>query len=219
LNKETVSISAGNSKMGKIPSISLPPMLSCPRHAPCFEDGRCYVIKHMKFSVVVRAFGKNFRIYNDDPERYFKQISGYLDFNEPEYFRFHVGGDIPCQDYYDRIVKLCCAHKKTKFMFMTKCYMDEHYIHWMKAKDYSIDPIMSNITLYPVPSNLSIIISSWPGYPIPPYLKAAFPIAYLEDGIEDRIPEDAHHCLKHCDECYFCWFAKEKKKDVVFHLH
>ena len=218
--KELISISPGNSKMGVIPSVSLPPIVTCPDNVPCATDERCYVIKHMKFGIVVNAFARNYRIYLDDPDRYFRQILGYIHRNEPEYFRFHVGGDIPDQEYYDQVVKLCNIVPTVKIMLMTKAYMDEHYYEWIeRGNTENSDPSDYTINFNPVPDNLSVIISAWPGYPIPPYLKNTFPIAYMDDGTEERISKNDKICKGHCDECHYCWHAKHSKRNIIFELH
>lgn len=219
-DRETISISTGNTKMGDIPSVSLPPIITCQEHVPCARDGRCYVIKHMKFGTVVRAFSKNYRIYLEDPQRYFSQIKGYLLFYEPEYFRYHVGGDIPDQEYFDRIKALCLEVPEVKFMLMTKCYMDKHYYEWRaEGEEGSPKKRSIELTCGVMPSNLSIIISAWPGYPIPADLRERFPIAYMDDGNEPRITAADFVCHNHCDSCHYCWAAKKTRKNVVFPLH
>jgi len=213
--REKISISLGNTKMGKIPSVSLPPIVTCQDMVPCAQEGSCYVIKNMKYGTVVMAYSKNLDIYTKDPDEFFNQIKGYLMLNRPQYFRFHVGGDIPCQDYYDRMVKLCEEHKDTEFMFMTKSYMDGHYKKWMANPIGS--PLKRDINFNIVPDNLNIIISTWPGYPIPRDLRERFPVAWLDDGRDGRIPDDGYICNKKCDECLHCW--SKDRKDVVFKLH
>jgi len=214
--KEIVSISPGNVKMGNdIPSVSLPPIITCQDMVPCASEGLCYVIKNMKYQVVVNAYSRNYNIYTKDPEEFFNQVKGYIMLNRPQYFRFHVGGDVPCQDYYDRIVKLCEEQKDTEFMFMTKCYMDDHYKEWMKNPVGS--PAERDINFDVVPDNLNIIISTWPGHPIPQDLRDRFPVAWLDDGRDNRIPDDGYICKNKCNECLHCW--KKGGKDVIFKIH
>ena len=53
----TVSISNGNSKMGKIPSVSLPPILTCPKGTPCAK--RCYAKRiYNRYPSVKNAYDK-----------------------------------------------------------------------------------------------------------------------------------------------------------------
>ena len=56
-----VSISKGNSKMGDIPSVSLPPCTTCNPEAPCFK--KCYAVKIQRlYKTVKTAYENNLEI-------------------------------------------------------------------------------------------------------------------------------------------------------------
>ena len=62
-----VSISSGNSKMGKIPSVSLPAGETCRRDAGCFK--KCYARRFSaRRPVVMSAYKNNLDILNKDPD-------------------------------------------------------------------------------------------------------------------------------------------------------
>ena len=56
MKNNIVSISKGNSKMGAIPSVSLPPCITCNPTAPCFK--KCYAVKlSRRYKTVKTAYG------------------------------------------------------------------------------------------------------------------------------------------------------------------
>ena len=194
---ELISISEGNRKMGGIPSVSLPPIKSCPDWVPCKKD--CYVTHNMARYCrnAIKSYDRNFDIYHMDPEFYFAQIKHYCAVNKVPYFRYHVSGDIPEQSYWDNMVKTANAVPGTRFMVLTKAYDTE---------------------FGELPENLSVMISGWPGFPIPKKLDR-FPKIWMQDGTEDRIPKDALLCSGKCDDCHACWDAKYKGKDIYIPKH
>ena len=65
-----MAISRGNSKLGKVPNISLPPVKSCGNCKQCAPD--CYALKSYKQYKNVRAsWDYNFDLYKSEPGRYF----------------------------------------------------------------------------------------------------------------------------------------------------
>ena len=58
--KKLVTISDGNSKLGTLPSISVTPIVTCNKKAPCCNDG-CYALNgNFAFPSVKKAYKKNF---------------------------------------------------------------------------------------------------------------------------------------------------------------
>jgi hypothetical protein len=120
MNK-TVSISNKNSKMGPIPSVSLPPVITCKHCESCAKD--CYALKLCKLRKTVReAYQRNLDILKEDRDNYFLQVKAAAIVTR--YFRFHVSGDIIDIDYLDRMVKLARELKGTEFLVFTKNYED-----------------------------------------------------------------------------------------------
>ena len=68
-----VSISTTNTKLGIIPSISLPPIITCRKDAPCTKD--YYGTKgNYRFSNVQKSMQNNLIIYKTNEKDYFEQI-------------------------------------------------------------------------------------------------------------------------------------------------
>jgi hypothetical protein len=193
--KRHITISDGNRKVGSVPSISLPPVITCNPKAKCFKD--CYVLKSYRIYPSVRqAYQKNLNTYNADPDLYFDAISAWLKIRRPTLFRYHVSGDIPDYHYLSGMVKLAAQFPEIKFLAFTK--------------RYNLNKLFKN-----VPANLSIIISAWPGMRLP---KTTQPIAFMDDGNEKRI-NNALECFGNCETCGMCWSLKTINKNVVFKKH
>ena len=190
-----MKISPGNSKLGRIPSINLPPHMTCGPHVPCKKD--CYACKGpSSWANARQAWDSNYGHYLSHPKGYFTDIAQWIFNHGPKLFRWHTAGDIPDEQYlaFMLIVAEGCPH--TKFL----CFTKRH--EW----DYS-----------DIPSNLQIIFSMWPGW-TPPEIPN-LPKAWIQDGKEDRIPEDAIECSGSCDTCGMCWSLNELGRDVWFHKH
>lgn len=191
-----ISVSPGNIKLGAIPNISLPPGLSCQPGVPCVAD--CYAQKAVRLYKPAReAWQRNWQIYRDDPEDYFGQVSMWVSDHTPDFFRWHVAGDIPEQRYFSGMINVAFEYSETRFLCFTKNYGVTNQVF--------------------VPKNLAVVHSAWPGYPAPP---GDLPIAWMQDGTEKRVPGDALKCAGHCGYCGgTCWHLKELGKDVVFNKH
>jgi len=169
--KQHITISDGNRKVGSVPSIGLPPVITCNPKAKCFKD--CYVLKSYRIYPSVRqAYQKNLNTFNSNPDLYFESISEFIRIRKPTLFRFHVSGDIPNRRYLAGMIKLAVNNPDTKFLAFTK--------------RYSLNKLFKN-----VPDNLSIVISAWPGMRLP---ATNLPIAFMDDGKESRI-NNALPCL------------------------
>jgi len=120
-NTLKVSISKGNRKMGEIPSISLPPVLTCKNCSTCAK--KCYAAKLARIYKTVReAWDRNYKILCEDRNAYFDQVTAAAMISN--YFRFHVSGDIVDIDYLNRMCKTARKCKNTRFLAFTKNYED-----------------------------------------------------------------------------------------------
>jgi len=120
---KVVSISARNSKMGEIPSVSLPPRKTCPNCKFCTVDGRtpCYAEKLCRiYPTVKAAYERNLSILTTDRKSYFDQVKAAASLSK--YFRFHVSGDIIDADYLHNMCKIARALKDTHFLCFSKSY-------------------------------------------------------------------------------------------------
>ena len=194
--KKLVTISEKNSKMGAVANISLPPKITCNPKAPC-TNGDCYALNgSFCYPSVQGAYAKNLNTFKTSPGAYFNAIDNWIGIKKPSIFRFHVSGDIPNKRYLNTTLDLAASNPKIKFLAFTK---------WYKH--------LENLN---EPENLSIVASAWTGFKMP---KHDYPIAWLNDGVETRIPKDAIECHGNCETCGMCWSLKKIGKDVYFNKH
>jgi ferredoxin len=191
-----MAISTGNSKVGKIPNMSLPPVVSCGNCEKCKKN--CYALKSFKMYPSVRkSWTENFKLAKENPVEFFAVVDAYIEKKKPAFFRWQVSGDILDQNYLDGMVEVARAHKATKFLAFTKMY----------HLDYAN-----------IPENLSIVWSAWPGLEMPT-APEGIRIAYMQDGTETRVPKNALECPGNCESCGLCWTLKKIRRDVVFYKH
>ena len=197
----TVSISKGNRKMGAIPSVSLPPIITCKNCSTCAK--KCYAAKLCKIYPTVKAsYDRNFEILKADRDSYFNQVKAAA--MVTRYFRFHVSGDIIDIDYLDRMVKVARELKGTEFLAFTKNYQDvnEYFKNHKK------------------PANLHLIFSiPFDGAKIPnPHNMPT--AAVILKGSEPA--ENWKVCGGNCTECACkgvgCWELK-KGETIAFYEH
>lgn len=138
-----ISISKGNSKMGAIPSVSLPACTTCNPCAPCFK--KCYARRMSARRATVRdAYERNLDILNNAPYTYWLQVKAGA--SVTRFFRYHVSGDIPNGHYLKMMVKTAQELPNTNFLAFTKQYNI--------VNDYLSDGGV-------IPPNLKIIFSNW----------------------------------------------------------
>lgn len=143
MENKVVSISKGNSKMGAIPSVSLPACVTCNPSAPCFK--KCYAAKIERLYTNTRnAYARNFEIWANDPAAYWDQVRAAA--SVARFFRFHVSGDIPNILYLNNMARVAESLPHTSFLVFTKQYnIVNQYIN-------------DGMT---IPQNLKIIFSNW----------------------------------------------------------
>ena len=192
-----VKISQGNTKMGKIPSVSLPPIKSCINCDSCARD--CYALKAYRLYKNTRvAYDHNFDLARDDSAEYFNGIRSYLTKKKPSFFRWHVSGDIISQSYLNNMVKVALEYPEITFLAFTK-----HF-----RLDYR-----------KVPNNLSIVFSMWPGMKKPVHKTGVSGFAWMQDGTEKRCPRGAIECPGNCETCGMCFQIAKIGGHVVFKKH
>ena len=138
-----ISISTGNRKMGAIPSVSLPPIVTCPAGCPCAK--KCYAAKLCRiYPTVKKAYQNNLDILNTNINNYFDQIKTAA--QTTKFFRWHVSGDIPFAGYFKMMCITARQCPDTMFLAFTKQYdIVNHYIDAFGG----------------IPKNLKIIFSEW----------------------------------------------------------
>lgn len=191
-----LTISSGNTKLGKIPNLSLPPGLSCRPDAPCKID--CYANKAYRMYPSVRnAWGGNLKFYNEDPEGFFAEIHDWMAVNSPTRFRIHVSGDCPDERYFREWCSVAVVNPDTSLLIFTKKY---------------------DLPFYLAPNNLKIVLSMWPGLDLPEGLDH-MPKAWLTDDLRFPVLEPYIFCPGKCDQCGSCWDAVSPVLPVVFNRH
>ena len=195
-------ISKGNTKIGKIWNISLPPIKACKGCADiCGRD--CYAMKaYRQYPAVREAWEHNFDQATNNIDNYFGEIKDALEKYKGAFFRWHVSGDILNIFYFSHMVSIAEQFPHIKFLAFTKQYKIVNEFLYIG---------------YSIPENLQIVFSAWPNLPMDnPY---DLPVAWLQDGTEDRIPSDVMHCPGHCDGCGLCWSLRSIGRDVYFDKH
>ena len=145
MTNNQISISKGNSKLGAIPSVSLPACVTCNPDAPCFS--KCYARRiEYRYKQSRAAYAHNLTVLQADPGAYWLQVKAAA--MVTRFFRYHVSGDIPNIDYFIQMVKIARDLPWVNFLAFTKQYkIVNEYIAAFGADA--------------IPENLKIIFSNW----------------------------------------------------------
>lgn len=198
----TVKISKGNSKLGAIPSVSLPSIKTC-RQCACRE--KCYAQKLERLRPAVRnAYQHNLEVLLKEPETYWREVEASVMMSR--FFRFHVSGDIPTAEYLANMVAVAGRNSHCEILCFTKRYeMVNEFIE--KSGE--------------LPSNLHMIFSGWVGLDmVNPFSLPEAHVRYRDGSTTAR--DDAVECGGNCTECALteggCWNL-QKGQQVVFNEH
>ncbi len=200
-----VKISTTNSKLGVIPSVNLPPIVTCRRNCPCARD--CYATKgRYRFQNVQDSLHHNLREYFANPDQYFEDVKFAINNGMVSYlyFRWHAAGDFVDGRYFKGVIKVAEELPATSFLAFTK-------------KFEIVNGFIHNGGV--IPENLHIVFSAWgDDFKIKnPY---HFPVAYVrfKDKENKTIPTTAAECSGDCTHCLQCWNIKNGQS-VVFNKH
>lgn len=190
-----LSISLGNSKFPHTPNFSNRPIYDCANCKYCAPT--CYALKAYKqYPIVKKAWDKNSKaIRGENYGKLYNEISDFLIRRNPSLFRIHVAGDFINQGNLELWAMIANDFPHTKFLAFTKCF---------------------DLDFSDLPPNLQIIFSMYPNQPDD---APSGPRAWVQDGSEDRIPENAIECGGLCENCGMCWELSSIKRDVFFHIH
>lgn len=198
----TIKLSKGNSKMGSIPSVSLPAIKTC-RQCACQE--KCYAYKLERLRPAVRnAYQHNLEVLLKEPETYWREVEASVMMSR--FFRFHVSGDIPTQEYLANMVAVAGRNSHCEILCFTKRY---EMVNEFIEKNGEL------------PSNLHMIFSGWIGLDmVNPFSLPEAHVRYRDGSTTAR--EDAIECGGNCTECALteggCWNL-QKGQQVVFNEH
>lgn len=200
----TINISKTNSKLGaSIPSINLPPVITCIKEAPCFK--KCYARKgNFRFENVKKSLQNNLDEYRANPDYYFEFIAHETRFFR--FFRWHSAGDIVDERYLQGMCDVARKNPDVHYLAFTKKFLLVNgYVH--KGNE--------------IPDNLRIVFSGWgKGFEVVnPY---NFPTTWVrfakDEEANSAIPQDAIPCKGKCYECQACW-QLHKGQSVYFDEH
>lgn len=195
-----ITISKGNSKMGAVPSVSLPPIKTCAPGCAC--AGKCYAAKICRiYSNVRQSYENNLMAYYEDPARYMATVERAAAMHR--FFRWHVSGDILNALYLYDMCRIAERLPGTTFLAFTKRY----------------DIVNAYAAGHTIPGNLKIIFSEWPGIPMEnPH---DFPVAHVIFRGSAPGP-DWKICGGNCTECACqgvgCWELRQGEH-IAFYEH
>ena len=198
----TVKISKGNSKLGAIPSVSLPSIKTC-RNCACQE--KCYAQKLERLRPSVKnAYEHNLGVLLSDPTTYWREVEASVMMSR--FFRFHVSGDIPNTAYLENMVTVAGRNAHCEILCFTKRY---EMVNGFIQKNGEL------------PSNLHMIFSGWVGLEMAnPFSLPEAHVRYRDGSTTAR--DDAIECNGNCTECALteggCWNL-QKGQQVVFNEH
>lgn len=198
----TIKISKGNSKLGAIPSVSLPSIKTC-RKCTCHE--KCYAQKLERLRPAVRnAYQHNLEVLLNDPETYWREVEASVMMSR--FFRFHVSGDILDNEYFARMVEVAKRNPHCEILCFTKRY---NLVNEFIEKGNELT------------ANLHMIFSGWVG------LQMDNPFSLPEAHVRYRDGSTTAHdgaieCGGNCTKCALteggCWNL-QKGQQVVFNEH
>lgn len=203
----SVKISTTNSKLGIIPSVNLPPVITCRKNCPCSKG--CYALRgRYLFSNVKERHIHNYEAYMTNPAAYFEDIKKFINNGlvSYSYFRWHASGDIVDRQYFAGMVDVAKSLPRTSFLVFTKKFeIVNNYMSLNKGE---------------IPTNLHVVFSAWGDdfRIVNPY---KFPVAHVrfKDQTKNKnIPSTAVECSGNCQTCLQCW-GITRGESVVFNQH
>lgn len=198
-----VKISPGNSKMGSIPSVSLPAGPTCRSDCECSK--KCYALRLERLRPSVRAaYRNNYELLQSDPTTYWREVEASVMMSR--FFRFHVSGDIPDQDYLVHMVQLAERNPHCEILCFTKKYSIVNGFLYCGGK---------------FPKNLHLILSAWRGTEMEnPFGLPEAHVLY-RDGTTTA-GDNPVQCNGNCAECARtdggCW-SLSPGQQVLFREH
>lgn len=198
----SISISNGNLKLGSIPSVSLPSVITC---RTCGCNTKCYARKLERIrKTVANAYRRNLEVLQKDPETYWREVEASIMMSR--YFRFHVSGDIPNEEYLIKMVEISKRNSHCEILCFTKRY---EFVNGYIASGNEF------------PENLHIVLSAWEGLEMVNPFKLPEAHVRFKNGYTTA-REGAIECSGNCTDCAStdegCWKLKNGEQ-VVFNEH
>ena len=200
-----ITISLTNSKLGgAIPSLNLPPLITCRADAPCRKE--CYALKgNFAYPNVKKSMQDNLNLYLKNKKKFFDDIIDFLSNSDVifKFFRWFSAGDIVDENFFKGIIRVAKKCKNTKFLLFTK-------------KFNIVNDYLKNNSL---PKNLNVVFSGWDeNFKIDNPYCLPTTYVYFPKQSNNHIPEFAIPCKGECKHCKSCWSLK-MWQSVYFHKH
>ena len=200
----SIHISAGNTKLGAIMNISLPPVVTCHNCSSC--KNYCYAVRtYNRFTSTAAGWNDNYLLFLTDPVTYFEQISDAVKMQR--FFRWHVSGDIVNERYLAGMIRVARENPKCEFLAFTKAY---EIVNAAIAAGAVI------------PGNLHVLFSAAPGVDMPnPYRLPECHINFADPDLNTYCggAEYVYHCTGNCTECAIngcgCFFLKTGDVTII----
>lgn len=205
IDVEHVCISRSNIKMGNIPSVSLPPVVSCNPKACKFCAKKCYARKISKLRPSVKqSYERNLKILLEEPKKYWREVNAQVALTT--YFRFHVAGDIYDIFYLMNMVEVARNNPHCQILCFTKQYSSVNT--YLQIHKY-------------FPENLHIIFSIWRGLDCENPFNLPEAHVFYKDGFTTA-SDGAKYCSGNCTDCAIegknCW-TLQKGEQIIFKEH
>lgn len=198
-----IKISNGNAKLGNISSISLPTGITCRSDCEC--QRKCYAKKLERMRPSVRkAYQHNYHVLKCIPDTYWREVEASIMMSR--FFRFHVSGDIPDDEYFSNMVAIAWRNPHCQILCFTKKF---GIVNSYLASDGKL------------PENLHVVFSGWRGLEmVNPYSLPEAHVRYKDGSTTAK--DGAKECGGNCTECAIteggCWSLKTGEQ-VVFNEH
>ena len=206
--------SKGNQKCG-YPNIGMSPIKSCPgavcAKCPCccdkqgnisLEEGSCYVFSEKPGAA--KAHEENYQLWKTEPERYKKELEGWIALTGIDTLRISEAGDMPDISYAEYLIDLAKRNPQIQFFGFTK--------------NYKIWDLVNRLPFWKLP-NFNLVLSEWgdlkPSEELRRYYNTATAVSLFDyDKAEQR---GFRHCGGNCQNCDRCKY--KKGGDVYFVIH
>jgi len=169
---------------------------------------------------VYNAWRENLELYRSDPDKFWIEINKllYRCKIKPKGMRFFVAGDFDRREMVDELIRFAYVNPELKILTFTK------RVDWLPEKHKW--ELTGRLKKFDCPTNLSIIVSRWPGdvlhknVKVSNFLKMFYPQAWMRDpqNPDWRIPRNAIECEHNCSKCMKC-FNLKPGQHVVFDKH
>lgn len=200
-----ISISHGNAKMGAIPSLSLPALITCSPEACKCCGKKCYAhkIARLRPKTVGAAYQRNLDILKSDPDKFWREVNAAVAVSR--FFRFGVSGDIYNYEYLEKMCESAKKNPHCQILCFTKQF----------------DIVNEYLEHHRLPKNLQVIFSAWRGMEMKnPHNLPEAHVMY-KDGFTTA-KDGARWCSMNCHSCAVegrnCWVLK-KGESILFREH